>query len=288
MSYDSRIEDALSILNDHNSVIGSGNPGFVETDKFLSDIKAAGGTSESALAMFSWEDLSKLGVPMVLARQIGKSWRAGAQGEDSPKPISPKKVQSMTPRQLVEAFDPEEPTNPVARRLSAISNNEPFIVFSSGRVVDVDTTHSLLMEIKQSGMKGRDVFNGKRVYSIGELPDDFTDENPLFPGRALRPIDESCDVTDMSWKGITLETRQFVRYLRDEGRLDTKRPAACDLIEMLSEPDGVDRLRRRYKVEAVAFDELKANNPGNLPSLKVPVSRSKSSSSGCWENPTKV
>jgi hypothetical protein len=177
----------------------------------------------------------------------------------------------MTPRELVEAFDPEDYSNPVGQRLAAVSKGEKFIVYSDARLVDVETTFKLLNEIK-SGYPGRDDVdvNGaiKKVYRLGELPENYADENPLYRDRPLRP-DGTCDQTGRSWEGIDLSVRQFVRVAMDEGELKVTHELAHDTLDIVMEKDALKKLRQRYRKAAIKFDELAKT--GDLPTLKIPL-----------------
>jgi hypothetical protein len=283
MSYEDRIQAALSLVQQHNEAVGGeGKPGFINPDAFISCVKASGGTSEKRLADLSHEDLLACmpshivnGVevkPRVLAKDIAKVFRSNQQkvAEDAGKrPVSTKKAEKMTPRELVEAFDPEDYSNPVGERLAVISKGEKFIVYSEGRLVDVDTTFKLLTEIK-AGYPGRDDVdvNGavKKVYRIGELPENYADENPLYRDRPLRP-DGTCDQTGRSWEGVDLAVRQLVRVAMDTGELRVTHETAHDILDMVMEPNPLANLRKRYRKASVRFDELAKT--GDLPKLMI-------------------
>ena len=183
----------------------------------------------------------------------------------------------MTPAELVAAYDPEEPSNAVGRRLNTMANNEPFVVFESGRVVDTITTLKLLLEIKQSRLAGRERIevNGdiRRVYKIGQLPDLMIEEDPLYPGRPLRP-DGTCDQTGRSWAGISMEVRQLIRLAVETNELDVSIESAHNVMDLIMKgEDAAKRLRARYQKAAIKFDEL--NKCGNLPKLIMSVGQNK-------------
>lgn len=281
MSYNDRIDAALAAIKEHNEAIGGENKsGYLNSDYFIQCVKASGGTSEDRLSALSHEDLlacmpaSDNGVkPRVLAKEIADIFRNKSKKEVT-RPISGNKAERMTPRELVEAFDPEDYSNAVGNRLSLISNGEKFIVYLHGRTIDVETTFKLLSEIK-SGYSGRvDIDVGgtiKKVYRLGELPENYADENPLYKNRPLRP-DGTCDQTGRSWEGVELSIRQLIRLAIDEKELQVTHAIAHDVLDFvmgLNQDDTLRVLRSRYRKAAIKFDELAAI--GSLPMLKIPL-----------------
>lgn len=285
MSYEMKIDSALTLMREHNEACGGeGKPGYVNPEAFISCLKASGGTNESRLADLSHEDILACipgevqnGVtikPRVLAKQIAQVFRNNKPDAEEKRPVSTKKVEKMTVRELVENFDPEDYSSAVGKRLAEIAKNEPFIVYDNGRVVNIETTLKLLLEIK-SGYKGReDVDVGgttKRVYRLGELPENYADENPLYRDRPLRP-DGTCDQTGRSWEGVPLAVRQLVRVAMDEGELSVNIETAHNILDMVMEADALSKLRKRYRKASVQFDELEKT--GDLPKLKIELGSS--------------
>ena len=288
MSYTDRIDAALAAITQHNEAVGDGKPGFVNSEEFIQCVKASGGTSEDRLASLMHEDIlacmpaGPSGVkPRVLAKEIADIFRTkSGAANDEKRLISGKKADRMSPRELVEAFDPEDYGNSVGVRLSSISKGEKFIVYKNARIVDVDTTFKLLMEIK-AGYQGRDEVDCnndiKKVYRIGELPENYADENPLYHDRPLRP-DGTCDQTGRSWEGVALSVRQLVRIALDEGQLNggtITLEQAHDTIDDVMQKDALKNLRMRYRKAAIKFDELAQT--GDLPTLKIPLGGSNES-----------
>ena len=279
MSYNDRIDAALAAINQHNEAVGGeGKPGFLNSDDFLACVKASGGTSDERLSALSHEDLlacmpaSPNGIkPRILAREIANIFRNKAVVTDDKRPVTGRRAEKMTPRELVEAFDPEDYSNPVGVRLATISKGEKFIVYSDGRMVDVDTTFKLLSEIK-GGYPGRNDIdvNGsiKKVYGLGELPENYADENPIYRDRPLRP-DGTCDQTGRSWEGVDLSVRQLIRVAMDEGELKITHEVAHNILDAVLETDALKKLRSRYRKAAIKFDELVKT--GDLPTLKIPL-----------------
>lgn len=291
-TYQEKVDAALAVIAEHNDAIGgNANPGYVDPTKFINCVKATGGTSADRLSQLSHEDILEClptvpetnVKPRILAKAIAAVFRSKEVDptlpvEDKKRPVSAKKADRMTPRELVEAFDPEDYNNPVGSRLAVVSKGEPFIVYTDARAVDVETTLKLLMEVKQ-GYKGRedvDVAGGvKKVYKLGDLPENYADENPLYRNRPLRP-DGTCDQTGRSWEGIPLNVRQMVRVAMDEGELNVSLEQAHNTLDLVMQPEAFNKLRQRYRKSAIAFDEQAKT--GSLPTLKIELGGSEGGS----------
>ena len=284
--YEEKISNAIALIVEHNEAIGQDelgntNPGYIDPNEFTMCLKASGGTSEERLKGFSYEDiltcLPKVktpsgleAYPRVVAKEIAKIFRGNDNVEN--RPISRRRTERMTLKELVENFDPEEDTSPIAKRLKEVSKGHAFIVFENGRTVDVETTMKLLLEIKQ-GHKGRlnIKVNGqiKRVNKIGQLPDNYATENPLYPRRPLRP-DGTCDQTGRSWEGIPLEVMQLVRLALTKGELKVNLETAHNILDIVMGEGAEEKIRNRYQDASILFDE----KPDERPKLKISLNGS--------------
>jgi len=277
---------AEAVIEQHNTSLTS-DVGKVDAKAFLTCVQLSGASSPEALKSFSHEQILeylptfKVGntevKPFVLAKNIAKAWRVDSTPSDnSDEPagriVSDKKAAKMSLPELVIAFDPEEPTNPVAKRLKEISKGQKFIVYSSGRTVFVEATTVLLKEIKQ-GYTHRDQYEGKETYAIGDLPDNYVDENPLYPGRPLRP-DGTCDQTNRSWSGIAKNVRQLVRLALLTKEIDIHSAGgharANDVLDLVTE-GSFDKLCKRYFKAKIQFD--RDEKLGALPILLIPLGK---------------
>ncbi|MDE2095726.1 MAG: hypothetical protein KGL39_00585 [Patescibacteria group bacterium] len=300
-SYEERLAAVSRILKEHNDKLGEPPLGRVDPDDFIAKLKGIGGTTEERLQKLSAEDVlhclpSPEGLrPMPLAKALVKVLRGGKDfGEESfsgPNRMSYKKASQLSPSQLVLAYDPEEPDSPIGKRLKEISKNEPFLVYTLSGSLVRDLSAVLLEEIRQ-GYPGRDVTSlsdGTDVvpYRVGERPDFYVDENPIYIGRPLRP-DGSCDQTNRSWAGVSLEVRQLVRLIRTTEEKGSEyfcgdRTLALDRVHYLMdwalEPDAAKYLRMRFKTVSLKFNELA--KIGALPRLKVTLNcRKETTTSG--------
>lgn len=287
MALQDRYDAALSIIREHNEAMGplegdNKPPGYIHPDVFLQNVKFAGGTSEDRLKGMSYEDI--LGCmpdglthikPVAVAKDIAKAFRGKEEVPGADKGyVSAKRVERMQPRELIDAFDPEEPDNAVGKRLREGARGEPFIVYQDGglRTIDAAATLSLYLEVKK-GYDGRKTYQAapgdvRPVYRVGDLPDDLVDENPLYRNRPLRP-DGTCDQTGRSWEGVPTPVRQLVRLVIESGTSELNIDRANDLIDLAIDRDGRTKLVDRYQVAALRFNELERS--GGLPRLKMPL-----------------
>ena len=283
MSYDTKIQAVREIVEKHNAVVA--DKGKVVFDNFLKALQEQGGTTEEAIKSCSYEDLQKMGLPVLIAKQAAKQFRSDENGkEQTVAYVSEKKAQQLTPKELLERFDPKDPDSTVAKRLKSLSRSKPFIVFNDGSV-NVPVSTQLLQEIRDD-FPPRENFVDENnevyeIYAIGQKPNAYASKNPLFSRRILRP-DGTCDQTNRSWEGISDEIRQVV-YLavRETSELPVKTIAdAHDILDLIM--NRPDDLSTRTQKARLLLKKLKET--GNAPSLKVALKPSTKSGAGPERN----
>ena len=273
MSYDQKIASARKVIDEHNS--NADTP--INFDDFLKKLKDAGGSSEEALKAASWDDLQDCGIPKIMARRLTFLFRQDGDGTETKSTyISEKKVVGLSNKELVERYNPKDVKNPVGKRLKDLSDGKKFVVFHDGGMVNVKETVKLLEDIINGLPEVSTAFVCCRpfpVFSIGERPDFYVEENPIYIGRPLRS-NETCNQTGRSWSGVATEIRQFLWMAVNSGELtiSTVSEAHDILDKVLSKDCSLDSLRARYPRTSVNFD---ANGKvGNLPTLKIRVGES--------------
>lgn len=282
MSYESKLDDAVRLIEEHNSVLKSLNAVLINHEKFIFGVKVSGGTSEASLKHFTHEDISRLldnsftevrtgcPSPIALARSICEKFRnvdkdmAKVECES----LSAKKIRGMSLEELCRRYDASDPSSLIFHKLKDLSNGKAFLVFDDNDNVLVEPSVKLLKELLDN-FPPRDIYvlndEALKVYKIGEKPPKTFNENPIFMGRPLRP-DWTCDQTNRSWENIPLEIRQLIRLIaRDTEAVNLK--FAHDLMDMAIEVDAPKRLMLRYPHIAAKFKELKKT--GTLPTLKI-------------------
>jgi len=281
MTLQSKFDAALAIICEHNTAVGEGIHGYVNPEKFSDTLKAIGGTTEDRLKSLSYEDIleclpSFAGPcgplkPRLLAKEIAKTFRGKDETliSNEKRPVSNKTAERMTVKELAESFEPENSDNAIGQQLAKIAKGQAFIVYSFGRIVDVESTIKLLSEIKQ-GYPGRADYTTSNgifpVYKLGELPDNFADENPIYENRPLRP-DGTCDQTGRSWEGIPIEVKQLIKIAVYLGEISVTIDKSHEILDTALSVDAMSNLRLRYRKSSLKFDEL--SKVGKLPTLKV-------------------
>lgn len=300
MSYDLKIAKAKELVDSHNAILREGIA-KVDWESFLKNLQTEGGTSEESLSTFSWEDLKGFGLPLGIAKRVAPIFRDSMAEENSQtstegqKPSSsPGKVKNMTDRQLIESYNPLESQSAVTRRLREIADNKAFIVFNLDNTVDVDTTFKLLQEIRNDENERTSFIvndEPRKVYRLNEKPNKLVDEDPLYPGEALRS-DGTSDRINRVWpESVTLLVRQIVhlavkdtREIRINSADDAHR--ILDFIESIPSESLESRIKVRYREAAIRLEELtQAQQAPSLKLSKKPISSS--SASGRKNDPLK-
>jgi len=267
MLYEEKLERAKAIIAAHNEHVEHS----VSIESFIEKLKKEGGTSDSALLKASWEDLQSWGLPKLLAREVADIFRQ-KNGDAKPraKVLTEARVAAMSIEDLVCEYAPEEPDSFVARRLKAISKGFPCIAFAVNGQADVFASAGMIKEYRD-GYPERDhcMVNSipTPLYRIGERPDQMATANPLYPGHILRP-DETCDVTNRSWKNISISKRVLLRLAVEEtGELRiTRIDDAHSAIDLAHGEEAEAQIRQRYPKASICFDRLAKE--GRLPTLK--------------------
>jgi hypothetical protein len=284
-SYELKIESARSIFEQHNSHVDEELK--LDFDAFLKNLKAAGGTTEAALNLCTWEDIEECGgdkkIPRLLAKQISKVFRRNDEKDKRPKPITEKKALMLNTRELLEAYDPKDTTTPVAKRLMELSRGggqtghglNPCIVFDEDNKVNVTASLECLDEIRE-GFEPRSVYilDGipQKVYHIGDCPNTTVDENPLSPGNALRGSDHACHKTFRSWKDVPHKARVILRLALGTGELKIMQVGDVhSILDLLtfreSNVSPIQIIGSRFPQAAIKYKELEVS--GGLPTLKL-------------------
>ena len=291
MTTQEKYDSVLALVREHNVAIdpdNSGLPGTIDPDKFVLNLKAFGAITEEDLKKLSYEDILSCLKPSMnksegmvepkgLAKKIANLFRSGEKTENEPetKYVSSKKADKMSPKELVDHYDSLDATNAVAKRLQEVSKGQAFIIFHTDKTVHTIHTLSLLNEIR-NGFPGRDIFSvdgiPQKVYKVGEVPNNEVDENPVFPGRPLRP-DGTCDQTNRSWAGVTNEMRQFVCMIAQKDMPVNVATVHYLLDLILGASDAEKKLIERFPKVWVSFAEAKQK--GNLPRLKIAIGNQK-------------
>lgn len=270
-TYQSLLDAAKAIVGEHNAQ----NPTpLLDWTKTETRIKSQGGTTIEALRQATWEDLQDCGIPRILARRITAVFRdTSATDTATTKVLKPSQVAAMTFAELFSHYDPTSERYPVvAARLKEEAAGRKCVVFNADNTVNVEQSTRLLRELKDGFPETEKTTVGGRVYRVwrvGETPNLYFNENPLYPGQPLRS-GEVCDKTNRSWVGIDPAIRQLV-YLAVKNTREIAINSVDDahrVLDMLSQPDAADKLAARYSTAALLLQDLTARQ--QAPSLLIP------------------
>lgn len=269
MSYQRKLAEARELLVQHNSQISENIR--IDVEGFFAKLAAAGGTNDASLSQSSWEDLIEFGLPRLLARQVATIFRSKLDE----KPVLKKsQVEMMSVGELIANYDPRNSTSLINRRLSDIFGGKCFVVFNNDGTPNVPASTKLAQELLD-GYTQRELYLVNDVpcktYGVGERPDQSFDENPLYPGRVLRP-DGDCDQTNRSWSGVPLEVRQVLYLAVKETKelLINSINVAHDIMDIVVGKDDKEALslvRRRFSKAAATLKEYQQQS--KAPSLKI-------------------
>jgi hypothetical protein len=235
----------------------------------------AGAFDDATLSLLTEAELKDAGLPTLLARKAVTIVTANETTEGKPY-ISEKKAAQLTVQQLVEVFDPRDPDNAVAKRLSEMSKFQPCVVYSDESSATVAVTETVAnVNAIRDGYPARDFVTYKgqptKCYKVGERPFDMADENPLFVGQPLLPPDQICTVTNRSWAKAPLKVRQLMRLACQSGEFRNNTENAHNVLDAVQEGENdklFERWSQRYPRAAIKFKELEQQ--GTLPTLKIP------------------
>ena len=241
----------------------------MDIEQFKSQLVKLGGIDDAVLKLCTAADLQSVGLPVLVARQVEAVFKGDSTSSDGY--VSDKSAARMRWEELLARYNPEE-DNAISKKLKEVSSGQPFIVYVDGNV-DVEASTTLLKELKK-GFPPRKVYvkDGKpcHICKVGEVLNQLLDENPLYPGRALRP-DGTCDQTNRSWAGTTLKVRQLIYLAVARGELKVTLDKAHDVLDIVvgSTDDPVVQkiLARRYPQSVLDYET--AAMSGKLPSLKL-------------------
>jgi hypothetical protein len=287
MSLTDKLNAVQAILRDFFTATGQEDT----SDGMIDDLKKAGAVNESFAAEMEVDDvLHAISVPMPVARKIVKA--LGNDKSEAEKQIvvvcdDPVTMAlRMTNRQLVEAYDPDEPDSPVAQRLlqkvGGATSVRPFLVWDddAGTIL-VDASVECLEDLVHN-FPSRTTMNVngvmRPVLPLGVRPNVWADENPVVEGEVLRR--DGTSAKNVPWGDIPLDVRKLLRVA-----MKNVSPAEL-VIASTTERDiyrqvagkNVQEVGQDYPNAAVLLKQLKGGN--NEPKLRIQLKGGTAAASG--------
>lgn len=269
MAYQDKLDAARAKIEEHNKTLPEGKR--VNIDDFVTKLQEAGGTSEETLAACSYEDLIAAGLPKLLAQVVANTiFRKQAEAAAPRRVITAARADLMTVLELFGAYDPRE-ENAVATRIKTLAKDRPCVVFNADGTVNVEESAKLVNALRD-GYEAVElvVVNGApaKVYKVGQRPGNTADENPLYPGRKLRP-GHVCDQTQRSWEGVPREVREIIYLARTYTREITisSLSDAHAVLDLATGDNAFAKVQQRYPNAVLRHAALQET--GQVPTLKV-------------------
>jgi hypothetical protein len=277
------MEAAELLLSRHNEHVGT--EARIDVEQFRKVITAAGGTTPEALAEIEVSDLASVeNLPALIARAVvstlrGQSTDAGDGASDEPKAITEEQCREADESWLLGRYDWDRPSSFVVAELTrrATQHGQParFIVIDGDGHIHRQASLRLLREL----CDGHDAVettpvNGApcEVLLLGEKPDEYHHEHPLFPGRVLRgQVDEQ----GRDWvNGLKLETRLVLRLA--VGTAELPRPTRPEVRRIFDRYQGEEGLSRAHEdFPEATVNHGKRKEAGALPTLRLQIGRSR-------------
>jgi hypothetical protein len=248
----------------------------VNADEFFKKFSALCGydssdkIQEADLQDARWEDIEECGVPKIKARRISRIFRDGSDSEPQKVVVDitndpDKHAKTLTPMQLVEHYNPDNPTDPYGVKLKQDAGGRRCVVFNHDGSLNIDLTKQLVEEICDLHYPERQnvLVEGvpAPVFRVGDRPDQYADENPAQPGTPLRP--DGCSDKGVEWGSLPIDIRQLVYLGVKSGELKD------DEFDLFEKVDGKNfaQVAKRCSNAAVKFKELE--KLGAMPLLKI-------------------
>lgn len=225
------------------------------------------------LSSATWEDLEECGLPKGKAKTIANKVFREKEAE---KPAEQQKVvvditsdpekhaATLKPAQLVDFYDPDNPTNPYGKHLKDATEGRRCLAFGKDGSFNTEISKTLVQEIIDGYPERTEVIiEGLPLptYKVGDKPDRYADENPAVPGEPLRPNGESD--AGCAWNSLPFNVRQLVYLAVESGEADDDEQDIFDKVEGKT----FEQVAKRYRQAAVDFHEKEKVNM--LPQLKI-------------------
>jgi hypothetical protein len=188
------------------------------------------------------------------------------------------RAQTMTLKQLLASYDPNDPLAPVTSELQRRLNsrgqhpkNPKVIVFCADGAVDIKQSSLLIKDyIAGDGQVEyiRTTSGQHKTYRVGEVPEQIVGVHPIT-GAELKSSGVGKD-DGLDWSMCSLECKQLLRIAVSIKELDPNSITRRDLIDYhhaaQNSESGLAYLQNLFPKAAIEFENLKAVD--DLPKLK--------------------
>lgn len=304
-----------NLLAGHNKALGAKSPDKLDTKAITAVLLKEGGTNEAGLKAFTRQDYIDFGFPRALASQAvelmngvtaaaptGEASKKAKKASSSSSPgimmlhTQADAVKAMSVFDLVKGLDINNPgligeeLIERARRVARPGNADdaargrPFVFYTDATGTKV--ARKVSAEYLQAALDGTPVtdtvmIGGEPIepMRVGERPNVFHAENPLYRGRALRMPGYVCDVTNEAYGtpgeegSVSFEVQQLLAVASTvlpgagspELRISDPEVARAIIVTART-PNALSTFKGRYPKSAAALRNM---TPGEKPTLQL-------------------
>lgn len=178
------------------------------------------------------------------------------------------RVEDIEPAELLEHYHPDQPNHPITTALRKRFGDKKVIVFKpDSKTIDIEATANYIADLEQGFDEEETVESDGvlvRPFSVGQIPNQMIDEDPLFEGKPLKR--GRSVVNRVNWTGIELSVRQFSRVVLDRGDIDTDdRFQIQEFMKVASK--GLAELKKAFPEADLEYREMAQKN--ELPKLTL-------------------
>ena len=169
---------------------------------------------------------------------------------------------------LLPYYDPSKPANKVTQILKEKYGDQKIIAFKpDSKEIAREETVNYVTDL-ENGYEEEEYIEVEgtpvRLYAIGIVPHQKVDEDPMFPGYALKR--DRSTMNKVNWKPIDKKTRQFCRIIVEEEYVNPRdRIGTRAFMELVLK--GFDHLKVAFPEAYLKYQDRDAEE--NLPRLKI-------------------
>jgi hypothetical protein len=237
-------------------------------DEFKAALESYGAYTDEALKELKWEDLERLGVPPLLARQIANEILRAASPQVAYR--SPKSVARLATPDLLAAYSAERTNSAEAKELNSRYGNRRILVFKTeDGSIDIDNSMQQISLWDHDLPEVEYLQDGRKVYSIGDGPARMIDVCPIHTGELL--VNGFCQKCRIMWGETVISFRQFIYFAVRRGLVSSSdRFLIRSMFERGNKGhDNIAELHCEYPEAMADFEE--AQRKGELPTLKTKI-----------------
>jgi len=211
-----------------------------------------------------------------VAALYGTKTTTGDARQDELKELGIKTgIKTIPTARLLTKYLPGLADDPITIELKARLGDRKVILFKPGTTeVDIEATIAYYSDLERGYPERSEVPTSAglaRPRSVGETPDQMTEEDPLYPDQPLRN-GRSLTEPFIDWSKVSVDVRKLCRVIVDEGKVDVDSNTEVIGLAKLADK-GLDALKEVYPTAFLRYTELAEAD--ELPTLKIRLRETK-------------